>query len=192
MPDVKEAAVIALDEPSGKRLVAYYVSPTEQASRVLREHLLSTLPEYMVPGQFIRLEAMPLTANGKLDRRALPEPPRQSVASGSKAPVTPVEQALIDRWTKVIPSLSRTRPCRSWISAGIALLHPGLGRRREGPGLGPPDWDKMALKDLALLKAQKRQLLTSVDSTILVRAISILLVVLDHFRALRMPERPAP
>lgn len=103
-PDVKEAAVIALDEPSGKRLVAYYVSPTEQAPRVLREHLLSTLPEYMVPGQFIRLEAMPLTANGKLDRRALPEPPRQSVASGPKAPVTPVEQALIDGWTKVIPS----------------------------------------------------------------------------------------
>jgi amino acid adenylation domain-containing protein len=185
--DVKEAAVIALDEPSGKRLVAYYTSPTEQAHRVLREHLLSTLPEYMVPGQFIRLEAMPLTANGKLDRRALPEPPRQSVANGPGLPATPVERALIDGWTKVIPSLDRDTSLSFVGIGGDSLSYIRVSVAVEKVlGWVPPNWDKMALKDLALLKAQKRQTVTSIDSTILVRAISILLVVLGHFGAIRI------
>ena len=185
--NVKEAAVVAIDDPSGKRLVAYYTSPSEQAPRVLREHLLSTLPEYMVPGQFIRLEAMPLTANGKLDRRALPEPPRQSVGSGPKTPTTPVEQALIDGWTKIIPSFTPDASLSFVDIGGDSLSYIRVSVVVEKVlGWVPPDWDKMALKDLALLKVQKRQMVTSVASTILIRAISIVLVVLDHFRVIKL------
>ncbi|WP_423815258.1 AMP-binding enzyme, partial [Pseudomonas viridiflava] len=76
---VREASVIDIDGPTGKQLVAYLVpSDAEQGSEALREalksQLKSHLPDYMVPAHFVLLDAMPLTANGKLDRRALPKP----------------------------------------------------------------------------------------------------------------------
>ena len=73
---VREAAVAAArQEGAGARLVAYYVE--EEGHRVgveqIREYLGSRLPDYMVPGVYVRVERMPLTPNGKIDRRALPE-----------------------------------------------------------------------------------------------------------------------
>src|SRR6267142_1490631 len=72
---VKEAVVIAReDTPGEKRLVAYVTAVEEEAPNAeeLREHLKGALPEYMVPSAFVVLEAMPLTANGEVDRKALP------------------------------------------------------------------------------------------------------------------------
>ena len=73
---VREAVVLALDSPSGKQLVAYLVSDAEHATLrdALKAHLKAQLPDYMVPAHLIVLDSMPLTANGKLDRRALPQP----------------------------------------------------------------------------------------------------------------------
>ena len=59
-----------------EQLVAYYVGPKEMEEVELRRYLLKQFPDYMVPVQFIRLEEMPLTVNGKIDRNALPEPDR--------------------------------------------------------------------------------------------------------------------
>src|SRR5437762_2304255 len=81
-PGVREAVVIAREDRSGeKRLVGYYVceevSDASQAmvgAEQLRGHLAGKLPEYMVPAAYVRLETLPLTMNGKLDRKALPEP----------------------------------------------------------------------------------------------------------------------
>jgi amino acid adenylation domain-containing protein len=78
---IAAAAVIAReDSPGDKRLVAYYV-PVEGAgdrtqARSYRDALASTLPEYMVPTAWVRMEALPINANGKLDRKALPAPDR--------------------------------------------------------------------------------------------------------------------
>src|SRR5205085_1959986 len=74
---VREALVQVRDLESGRQLVAYLVlntSDNEDPVRQLRSYLRERLPEYMVPGAFVRLEAMPLTPNGKVDRRALPDP----------------------------------------------------------------------------------------------------------------------
>ncbi|MFG1923178.1 amino acid adenylation domain-containing protein [Cryptosporangium sp. NPDC048952] len=89
-PSVSGAAVVARDHPAGGQYLAAYVTGHEPAD--LREHLARSLPDYMVPATFTRLDAFPVTANGKLDRRALPEP-ELAVAEG-REPQTDTEIAL--------------------------------------------------------------------------------------------------
>jgi acyl-CoA synthetase (AMP-forming)/AMP-acid ligase II len=80
-PSVREAVVLATEEvPGDKRLTAYLVPVrgTKVTAGELRSYLQQHLPDYMVPSTFMPLEAMPITANGKVDRRALPAPPTTS------------------------------------------------------------------------------------------------------------------
>ena len=94
-PAIREAVVIVReDPPQEKRLVAYLVpqeeaTPEELAPALLRQHLGQGLPDYMVPSAFVTLAVFPLTANGKLDRKALPLP-TASLQSVQPA-VAPVE-----------------------------------------------------------------------------------------------------
>ena len=105
---VQECVVLARAEAEEQRLVGYVVLEPEVAvdqwQRELREHVRQRLPEYMVPAAFVRLEALPLTANGKLDRRALPAP--ETIDQGSEAewPVatTAVEEILLGLWQEVL------------------------------------------------------------------------------------------
>lgn len=95
-PRVASAAVLVRDD----ELLAYVVpsAATEPVGLAddLRDHLGARLPAYMVPGRFVLLETLPLTANGKVDRRALPEPERERrvVAPGR----TPAERAVARVW----------------------------------------------------------------------------------------------
>ncbi|WP_141557365.1 amino acid adenylation domain-containing protein, partial [Xenorhabdus cabanillasii] len=73
-PRVKQAVVIDWEQEGHKVLAAYLVSEGNISDDALTEHLSGRLPEYMIPASFIRIESVPLTLNGKLDRRALPEP----------------------------------------------------------------------------------------------------------------------
>ncbi|MEE4805903.1 thioesterase domain-containing protein, partial [Pseudomonas alliivorans] len=105
-PAVREASVIDIDGPTGKQLVAYLVpSDRSQDANTLREtlktQLKAVLPDYMVPAHFVLLDAMPLTANGKLDRRALPKP-EAGRAQGYVAPRTEFEQRLAALWEQVL------------------------------------------------------------------------------------------
>jgi amino acid adenylation domain-containing protein len=87
-PEVREAVAVAREDVAGEKRLVAYVVPAGAATPVaaeLREALRQTLPEYMIPWSFVILERLPVTANGKLDREALPSP--QSVASGATAGV---------------------------------------------------------------------------------------------------------
>ena len=103
-PGVREAAVIAReDTPGEKRLVAYYAVVETHAllgSEELRGHIAARLPEYMVPAAYVRVEALPLTHNGKLDRDALPAPDVDSYAvRGYEAPQGETEVKLSRVWS---------------------------------------------------------------------------------------------
>jgi amino acid adenylation domain-containing protein len=104
-PAVRQAAVLARrDVPGDPRLVAYLVTDgREPVASELRSHLASLLPQYMVPAAFVRLESMPLTPSGKLDRRALPAP--EMLAREETAldlPRTPTEERLAAIWREVL------------------------------------------------------------------------------------------
>ena len=106
--EVRQAVVVAREWASGQgrgesRLVGYVVAEGELSARDLRAHLSQTLPEYMVPSAFVFLEALPLTANGKVDRKALPPPEGILVRDeGYVAPLTATEQTLSGIWTEVL------------------------------------------------------------------------------------------
>jgi amino acid adenylation domain-containing protein len=103
---VREAVVIAREDGHGdKRLVAYLTqdSGSELSIAGLRADLAATLPDYMLPGAFVVLPALPLTANGKLDRGALPTPDADAVISHSyEAPQGPIETALARIWQELL------------------------------------------------------------------------------------------
>jgi amino acid adenylation domain-containing protein len=104
---VQEAAVVAHEDQLGeKQLVAYVVSPSEQAPTTseLRDFLKDKLPDYMVPSAFVVLDELPLTPNGKLDRLNLPAPSlaRPELDTDFVAPRTPVEEQLVEVWVEVL------------------------------------------------------------------------------------------
>ncbi|HEX7317734.1 MAG TPA: amino acid adenylation domain-containing protein [Pyrinomonadaceae bacterium] len=104
---VREAVVVAReDEPGNRSLVAYLVLETEAelSTLELRGFLHERLPDYMVPSQFVVLDKLPLTPNLKVDRRALPAPPRGHAETSAETVQarTPVERRLAEIWAEVL------------------------------------------------------------------------------------------
>jgi aryl carrier-like protein len=105
---VRSCVVVAReDRPGDKRLVAYLVPEDGHTAGDLRtelaRHAGRTLPDYMVPSAFVTLDGLPLTANGKLDRRALPAPGIDAYAQrGYVAPSTATERALAAVWAELL------------------------------------------------------------------------------------------
>src|SRR5258708_36137443 len=103
-PEVEEAVVVAREDAAvGRRLVAYVVPRAGAAldGAAVRARLRATLPDYMVPAAVVTLARLPLTANGKLDRAALPAPTLEGRAGGAGAG-TGVEDGLAEVWTQVL------------------------------------------------------------------------------------------
>jgi acyl carrier protein len=112
-PNVGEVVVIAREDVAGdKRLVAYYtvkeavgesVSAAVIDAETLRRHVSRRLPEYMVPAAYVRMERLPLTANGKLDRKALPAPEGEAYGVREyEAPQGEIEIQLAAIWAELL------------------------------------------------------------------------------------------
>ncbi|WP_394989490.1 amino acid adenylation domain-containing protein [Cellvibrio sp.] len=110
LEDVKQAVVSAQEAATGDHyLVAYVVlsqaadeQPPARISGVLRARLKQSLPDYMVPAAFVILDALPLTTNGKVDRKALPVPEVTPQGDAFVAPTTELETQLCDLWQQVL------------------------------------------------------------------------------------------
>ncbi|MEH2267588.1 MAG: amino acid adenylation domain-containing protein [Nostoc sp.] len=106
-PKVQEAVVLMREDlPKNQSLVAYFVANTEIAPTTtnLRNFLKEKLPEYMLPSVFVQLKALPLTTNGKVDRRALPVPDgdRPELEEVYVAPRSEMERAIATVWQEVL------------------------------------------------------------------------------------------
>ena len=99
-------AVVVLAERAGDAVLAAYVKPRAGATldlEALRSHLRGTVPEYMVPGAWITIDAVPMTPNGKVDRRALPAIAHAAApAGGVRAPATHAERMLAELWRELL------------------------------------------------------------------------------------------
>jgi surfactin family lipopeptide synthetase A len=101
----KSVVVLREDTPADKRLVAYFVPAPGQEIVVseFRSFFKQKLPDYMVPNTFMRLETLPLSANGKIDRKALLVPDGHlNIQENYTAPRTPTEQQMADIWAQVL------------------------------------------------------------------------------------------
>ncbi|KAF9271493.1 hypothetical protein BGZ68_003544, partial [Mortierella alpina] len=124
-PQVREAVVLALSRGSDeKRLVAYVVAePNENLVHTLREYLSVSLPEYMIPSAFVRLDVFPLNNNGKIDRRALPEPVSDSlITSDYVPPEGELETALAAIWSDLLKVERVGRNDNFFMLGGHSLL----------------------------------------------------------------------
>ncbi|WP_099115050.1 non-ribosomal peptide synthetase, partial [Xenorhabdus miraniensis] len=133
-PVVRESVVLAQGEGQDKRLVAYLVTETkvtetkaadtdEGLANSLRAHLSVLLPDYMVPAAFVRLDAFPLTPNGKLDRRALPSPDSKAFARQTyAAPQGETEMALAAIWSELLGIEQISRHDSFFALGGHSLL----------------------------------------------------------------------
>ncbi|GAU69536.1 putative non-ribosomal peptide synthetase [Streptomyces sp. NBRC 110611] len=100
-PGVRDALVVDRHSPArGTHLVGYCVADGELDDAALRAHLTEALPEFMVPSYFVRIDGIPLTPNGKADRRALPEP--AAARGGDGTPADGTEAALAAVWSEVL------------------------------------------------------------------------------------------
>ncbi|HET9228928.1 MAG TPA: amino acid adenylation domain-containing protein, partial [Thermoanaerobaculia bacterium] len=149
-PGVREAVVLVHD----RRLAAYVVPAGEAGpdSEDLRNALRRSLPEYMVPSAFVTLEELPRTANGKLDRKALPVP-EWSAGTGFAAPQTPTEELLSEVWSSILGVSRVGREDSFFDLGGHSLLATRMvSRLREVRGVElslRTLFDKPRLADLA-------------------------------------------
>ncbi len=101
-PGIKEMAVLALQEDNGdKYICAYIVADKELSISGLRDNLSKELPDFMIPAYFVRVEKIPLTPNGKVDRKALPIP-KTATGESYIAPRDEVEKKLTEIWSEVL------------------------------------------------------------------------------------------
>ncbi|WP_456279946.1 surfactin non-ribosomal peptide synthetase SrfAA [Bacillus sp. K7] len=102
LSEVQDAAVTAVKDKGGNTAIAAYVTPETADIEALKSALKETLPDYMVPAFWVTLNELPVTANGKVDRKALPEPDIEAGSGEYKAPTTDMEELLAGIWQDVL------------------------------------------------------------------------------------------
>ncbi|MCF2135558.1 non-ribosomal peptide synthetase, partial [Mycetohabitans sp. B3] len=154
-PQVRDAVVVATGEGTDKRLVAYVQAEAdEQLASTLRAQVAAGLPEYMVPSAFVRLDAFPLTPNGKLDRRALPAPDDAALAHQAyEAPQGELETTLAAIWAELLGVERVGRHDSFFALGGHSLLAVRLMNRVRGLGADVPLATLFATPTLAAFAA---------------------------------------
>ncbi|MFK8111206.1 MAG: amino acid adenylation domain-containing protein, partial [Rubripirellula sp.] len=148
-------AIVRQDSLGSPTLIAYWVagSETQFAAADLREHLRESLPHYMIPKHFVRLDELPKTSNGKIDHKALPEPELQTQSAGNIIPpATDAEKFLAKVWEEILEMDGISLDDNFFELGGHSLLVMQVIARVEdasGTRLGPQDFLIGTLESLA-------------------------------------------
>ncbi|WP_409282042.1 amino acid adenylation domain-containing protein [Pseudomonas putida] len=158
---VREVAVIDVDGPLGKQLAGYIVpydasllqadAEVQETLRLaLKAHALKSMPDYMVPTHLVFIPRMPLTPNGKLDRKALPAPDLAAAQRPYQAPTSPLQQALAAIWADVL-KVGQVGLSDSFFELGghSLLASQMIGRVRQQLALEVPLRSVFEAQDLA-------------------------------------------
>ncbi len=116
-PQINQVVIVPHRTDEMENILACYYTEQEPVTQAeLRELILSRLPDYMVPAYFIRMESLPLSLNGKVDRKALPKPEEMVITSYDE-PITATEKGLAEIWCEVL-GLGRVGACNPFIEIG--------------------------------------------------------------------------
>ncbi|WP_216891635.1 amino acid adenylation domain-containing protein [Pseudomonas putida] len=184
-PQVKQCVVLADTDGPALKLVAYCVASSPVASLTLREHVASQLPDYMVPALFVMLEAIPITPNGKVDKRALLALRGDTDTGQASEALSPVALRLVSAWSEILqtpdidPNLSFVElggDSLSFVQASMVL------ETLIGPL--PAQWELKPIHELCQLSTTRptaKPVFRAVEIPVLLRVLSILLIVIGHF-----------
>jgi acyl-CoA synthetase (AMP-forming)/AMP-acid ligase II len=163
-PAIRESVVVMRgDSPEHERLVAYIVYRTGQelTTSEVREHLRATLPDYMIPSMFLTIDAVPWTPNGKIDRKALPDPFRRGshAASDYVAPATDVEHLIAGIWREAL-AVDRVSAEDNFFDLGghslLGLRVAATIHQRTGWRMPPHIMFQQSLRQIAALLAAQQ------------------------------------
>ncbi|UCH97042.1 MAG: amino acid adenylation domain-containing protein, partial [Candidatus Aminicenantes bacterium] len=102
-PEIKKAVVLYKTDKSGDKYLSAYIVSSKQGLEVeLKNYLSHFMPDYMIPSYFVQIEKIPLTPNGKIDRKALPEPETGQTRVNYIAPRDEIQKKLVDIWAEVL------------------------------------------------------------------------------------------
>ncbi|MBU3079491.1 AMP-binding protein [Sphingomonas quercus] len=183
-PDVDQAAILVEPMAGGENKLLAYVTPKAGAApdqARLTDACARQLPKHMMPHALFVLEALPLTINGKLDKARLPREPETAADGDVVDPATETELAIVAevRRTLGARTVSMTSNVRDLGADSLSYLNLMLALEKV-VGTLPDDWDERPLRDLADGAGEQGRF-SAVESTILMRAISIMAVVAGHF-----------
>lgn len=183
-PQVKQAVVLAQADAVSQRLIAYCVASPGVSPLALREYLSEALPDYMVPAQFVFIDSVPLTPNGKIDKRALPAMAHSTATAAASQELSPLTQKLVSAWAEIleVPQLDANLSfvelggdSLSFVQASMVL--------EELIGHLPDRWEMMPVRELAGLAQTTRPsrfAVRAMELPILLRVVSILFIVIGH------------
>ena len=167
---VRQAVVLAReDEPGHKRLVAYIVAAGKEAPPFanLRDFIAQSLPEYMIPSAFVALDALPLTTNGKIDRRLLPAPDqlRPELTNRFIAPRNTIEERLAEIWKQVLGVAEVGVNDNFFELGGDSILSLQIIARASRVGLRIAPKQLFEFPTIALLAPEIEEVQTAQDET---------------------------
>ncbi|MFY0479946.1 amino acid adenylation domain-containing protein [Achromobacter marplatensis] len=154
---MREAVVAAVEGPGGGQRLVAYVAPVADTDK-LRAALVRELPDYMVPSRIIALDALPLSANGKIDRKALPAPVFDDQADATP-PEGPTETAIAAIWADVLGCATVGRDANFFELGGDSILSLQIVARlrQAGWGINPRDvFEHQTVARLALVATLTR------------------------------------
>ncbi|MFJ2690292.1 amino acid adenylation domain-containing protein [Pseudomonas sp. NPDC087336] len=186
-PRIKQCVVLANNDRSNVKLVACCVCAKPVSAVELRDHVGQQLPDYMVPALFVHVEAIPLTPNGKIDKRALQAlVDKQAAPLSASQNLSPLALKLTQAWAEIL-EVPRIDPALTFVELGgdsLSFVQASMVLE-ELIGHLPDQWEMIPVLELCELASDtkaSRFSIRAMEVPVFIRVVSIVLIVMGHFQ----------